>query len=118
MKTDGNTIHHQSRHIRNSCYGYCDRTGDCHEIVTLPDHVRVARQPTLTGQYHPRPAHRSTVKVGSCTQFSRRRCHWMSKQNTAQSLDCDLETFREHLQNASDLVIRLYERLDEARLTP
>ena len=42
----------------------------------------------------------------------------MSKQNTAQSLDCDLETFREHLQNASDLVIRLYERLDEARLTP
>jgi hypothetical protein len=42
----------------------------------------------------------------------------MSKQNTAQNLDCDLETFREHLHNASDLVIRLYERLDEARQTP
>jgi aromatic-L-amino-acid/L-tryptophan decarboxylase len=42
----------------------------------------------------------------------------MSKQNTAQSLDCDLETFREHLQNASNLVIRLYEILDQARLTP
>jgi aromatic-L-amino-acid/L-tryptophan decarboxylase len=42
----------------------------------------------------------------------------MSKQNITQTLDWDLETFQKHLQNASDVVIRLYERLDEARLTP
>jgi aromatic-L-amino-acid/L-tryptophan decarboxylase len=42
----------------------------------------------------------------------------MSKQTIARGLDCDLEAFRHDLQKASDLVLRLYERLDETRITP
>jgi len=42
----------------------------------------------------------------------------MSEQVAAQGLDCDLETFRDDLQKASELVIRLYGGLDEARITP
>jgi aromatic-L-amino-acid/L-tryptophan decarboxylase len=36
----------------------------------------------------------------------------------ATSLDSDLATFRDDLQQASDLVVRLHDRLDQARLTP
>lgn len=42
----------------------------------------------------------------------------LSEQVAAQGLDCDLETFRDDLQKASELVIRLYGGLDEARITP
>jgi glutamate/tyrosine decarboxylase-like PLP-dependent enzyme len=42
----------------------------------------------------------------------------MSKQRIAQSLDCDWDIFGNNLRNASELVVRLYERLDEARITP
>ena len=42
----------------------------------------------------------------------------MSKHTDAQSLDCALDVFRGHLRNASELVVRLYERLDETRITP
>lgn len=42
----------------------------------------------------------------------------MSKQSAAQGLDCDLETFRNDLRKASDLVVRLYGELDRARITP
>jgi aromatic-L-amino-acid decarboxylase len=42
----------------------------------------------------------------------------MSGQNAAQTLDCDLVAFRSDLQKASELVVRLYERLDETRITP
>lgn len=42
----------------------------------------------------------------------------MSKQSAAQNLDCDLETFRDDLRKASDLVVRLYGALDDARITP
>ena len=41
----------------------------------------------------------------------------MSQQN-ALSLDADLGTFRNDLTQASELVVRLYERLDQARITP
>jgi aromatic-L-amino-acid/L-tryptophan decarboxylase len=34
------------------------------------------------------------------------------------SLDSDLKTFRDDLQKASELVVRLYGRLDQARVTP
>ncbi len=42
----------------------------------------------------------------------------MSKQSAARGLDCHLETFRDDLQKASGLVVRLYEGLNEARITP
>ena len=42
----------------------------------------------------------------------------MSKQSAAQGLDCELETFRNDLQKAADLVVRLYGTLDHARITP
>lgn len=42
----------------------------------------------------------------------------MSKQRIAQSLDCDSDLFANNLRNASELVLRLYERLDAARITP
>jgi len=42
----------------------------------------------------------------------------MSKRTIAQGLDCDLDIFRNDLQNASELVVRLYERLDTSRITP
>ena len=42
----------------------------------------------------------------------------MSEQTTDRGLDCDLETFRNDFQKASELVARLYERLDQARITP
>jgi len=42
----------------------------------------------------------------------------MSKQRIAQSLDCDWDIFGNNLRNAAELVVRLYERLDEARITP
>src|SRR6266567_391634 len=44
----------------------------------------------------------------------------MTKQTSAQgtSLDSDLETFRDDLRKASDLVVRLYGGLDRARVTP
>ena len=42
----------------------------------------------------------------------------MSKQGTVQGLDPDLETFRNDLQKASELVVRLYGGLDRARITP
>ena len=42
----------------------------------------------------------------------------MNKQTIAQSLDCDLDIFRNDLRNASELVVRLYERLDTTRITP
>jgi len=42
----------------------------------------------------------------------------MNKQTIAQSLDCDLDIFRNDLRNASELVVRLYERLDATRITP
>jgi aromatic-L-amino-acid/L-tryptophan decarboxylase len=42
----------------------------------------------------------------------------MSKQSAARGLDCHLETFRDDLQKASGLVVRLYEGLDDARITP
>jgi aromatic-L-amino-acid/L-tryptophan decarboxylase len=42
----------------------------------------------------------------------------MTKQTTAQTLDCDLETFRSDLQKASALVARLFAGLDNARITP
>jgi len=41
----------------------------------------------------------------------------MSQQN-ALSLDGDLETFRNDLTQASEVVVRLYERLDQTRITP
>jgi aromatic-L-amino-acid/L-tryptophan decarboxylase len=41
----------------------------------------------------------------------------MSQQN-AVSLDGDLETFRHDLTQASEVVVRLYERLDRTRITP
>ena len=46
------------------------------------------------------------------------KCIKMNRQLSAQSLDCDSETFRDNLQKASELVVRLYERLDETRITP
>jgi aromatic-L-amino-acid decarboxylase len=42
----------------------------------------------------------------------------MSKQSAAQGLDCDLETFRNDLQKASEIVVRLYGGIDRARITP
>jgi aromatic-L-amino-acid/L-tryptophan decarboxylase len=44
----------------------------------------------------------------------------MTKQSSLEgtSLDADLETFREDLRKASELVVRLYGRLDRARVTP
>jgi aromatic-L-amino-acid/L-tryptophan decarboxylase len=42
----------------------------------------------------------------------------MNKQTDAQNLDCVLDVFRSDLRNASELVVRLYERLDETRITP
>jgi aromatic-L-amino-acid decarboxylase len=42
----------------------------------------------------------------------------MSKQSAAQGLDRDLEIFRDDLQKTSELVVRLYEGLDHARITP
>src|SRR5713101_6083253 len=42
----------------------------------------------------------------------------MSKQRAARGLDCHLETFRDDLQTASALVVRLYEGLDDTRITP
>lgn len=42
----------------------------------------------------------------------------MKKQPAAQGLDCDLETFRDDLQKASELVVRFYEGLGQARITP
>ena len=42
----------------------------------------------------------------------------MSKQNSAQGLDCDLEIFQDDLRKASELVVRLYGRLHQARITP
>src|SRR3984893_15100299 len=41
----------------------------------------------------------------------------MGEQVAAQGLDCDLETFRNDLQKASQLVGRLYGGLDRARIT-
>jgi len=41
----------------------------------------------------------------------------MSQQN-ALSLDGDLETFRNNLSQASEVAVRLYERLDQTRITP
>lgn len=41
----------------------------------------------------------------------------MSQQN-AGSLDGDLETFRQDLTQASEVVVRLHERLDQTRITP
>ena len=41
----------------------------------------------------------------------------MGEQVAAQGLDCDLETFRNDLQKASELVVRLYGGLDRARIT-
>jgi len=41
----------------------------------------------------------------------------MSQQNT-QSLDGDLKTFRNDLTQASEVAVRLYERLDQTRITP
>jgi aromatic-L-amino-acid/L-tryptophan decarboxylase len=44
----------------------------------------------------------------------------MTKRACAEgtSLDADLETFTDHLRKASDVVARLYEGLDRARVTP
>jgi len=42
----------------------------------------------------------------------------MSKQSSAQGLDCDLEIFQDDLRKASELVVRLYGRLHQARITP
>jgi aromatic-L-amino-acid/L-tryptophan decarboxylase len=42
----------------------------------------------------------------------------MSKQSSAQGLDCDLESLQDDLQQASKLVVRLYKHLHEARITP
>src|SRR4029453_12598229 len=44
----------------------------------------------------------------------------MTKQTSAEgtSLDSDLETFRDDLRKASELVVRLYGGLDRARVTP
>jgi glutamate/tyrosine decarboxylase-like PLP-dependent enzyme len=42
----------------------------------------------------------------------------MSKQSSAQGLDCDLEVFQDDLRKASELVVRLYGRLHQARITP
>ena len=42
----------------------------------------------------------------------------MSKQNSAQGLDCDLRIFQDDLRKASELVVRLYGRLHQARITP
>jgi aromatic-L-amino-acid/L-tryptophan decarboxylase len=44
----------------------------------------------------------------------------MTKQTSAQgtNLDSDLETFRDDLRKASEIVIRLYGGLDRARVTP
>lgn len=44
----------------------------------------------------------------------------MNKQTSAEgtSLDSDLETFRDDLRKTSELVVRLYGGLDEARVTP
>lgn len=42
----------------------------------------------------------------------------MSKQEKAQGLDCGLDIFRSDLRNASNVVVRLYERLGETRITP
>ena len=42
----------------------------------------------------------------------------MHKHKAAQHLDYDLESFQGDLQRASELVVRLYERLDKTRITP
>ena len=42
----------------------------------------------------------------------------MSRQSNARGLDRDLATFRIDLTRASELVLRLYEGLDETRITP
>src|SRR5258708_925403 len=44
----------------------------------------------------------------------------MTKQSSAEgtSLDSDLETFRDDLRKASELVVRLYGGLERARVTP
>jgi aromatic-L-amino-acid decarboxylase len=42
----------------------------------------------------------------------------MSKQDSIQGLDCDLEIFQDDLRKASELVVRLYGRLQQARITP
>jgi aromatic-L-amino-acid/L-tryptophan decarboxylase len=41
-----------------------------------------------------------------------------AQADAATSLDSDLATFREDLRQASDLVVRLHERLDRTRVTP
>src|SRR5438445_7525479 len=42
----------------------------------------------------------------------------MSKQSAAQGLDGELETFRNDVQKAADLIVQLYGALDHARITP
>jgi len=44
--------------------------------------------------------------------------HQVGEHAAAQGLDCDLETFRNDLQKASELVVGLYRGLDGARITP
>lgn len=45
-------------------------------------------------------------------------CTGMNRQSNARSLDRDLATFRSELTRASEVVVRLYEKLEEARITP
>ena len=42
----------------------------------------------------------------------------MRQQSSAPYLDGDLATFRSELTRASEVVVRLYEKLEEARITP
>src|SRR5713101_2426172 len=56
---------------------------------------------------------------GHRRKFGKEACE-MTKQTSAggTSLDSDLETFRDELRKASELVVRLYGGLDRARVTP
>jgi aromatic-L-amino-acid decarboxylase len=49
---------------------------------------------------------------------SGKELHQVGEQAAAQGLDCDLETFRNDLLKASELVVRLYGGLDRSRITP
>jgi aromatic-L-amino-acid decarboxylase len=55
--------------------------------------------------------------VFSDVQFGK-ELRQMSKQSSARGLDCESETFRNDLEKASELVVRLYGALDHARITP
>src|SRR5262245_42356328 len=80
--------------------------------------VGCARRRALRAAKISKTIPRATCYARTSAEMTKGERRVMQQHTIGRSLDTDLDTLRNELHRASEMVVRLYERLDETRITP